>query len=180
MVQVVNSSMAFPFVKDADASRKLVPPLPAAHLQADYTTPGRARPVRAGRLGRSTVETRSSLPSSQRDSEAPIVSELDLNEFKPRQLLSQPATALSEVILQTPLVPLGADRYVGVLMLFIDEEGIVQHVEIEEKTLPPVLEFAAIDAFTAAHFLPGRVDGNPVKSRQRVEVVFDNTPLVYR
>jgi len=67
-------------------------------------------------------------------------------------------------------------RHTGVLALFIDELGVVRRVRAEGDALPPVLEAVATQAFLDARFKPGEVQGQPVRSLIRVEVVFDNTP----
>jgi len=106
--------------------------------------------------------------------------ELDLDAFKPRQLLTEPVAVLSEVVLATPLGALQPVRHVGVLVLFIDEDGKLRHIEVEDETLDPLLADVAMNAFRAASFAPGRVEGVAVKARHRVEVVFENTPLLFR
>lgn len=99
------------------------------------------------------------------------------NEFVPRPLLSVPPTARMPIVFPMPLEDTDVARYLGVLSLFIDEEGRVQYISVDGPLLPPALEQAAREAFMHAQFWPGQVDGRAVKSRQRVEVVFDNTPV---
>ena len=72
-------------------------------------------------------------------------------------------------------------RHVGVLSIFIDEHGQVQRSEADDAVgLPEALVQAAREAFMAAQFAPGEIDGRAVKSRVRVEVVFDDTPMPER
>lgn len=97
--------------------------------------------------------------------------------YVPRPMLSVAPVAITPVILSAPAGETTVARYVGVLSLYIDEQGQVQDAVADEATLPAAFEQAAREAFMAARFTPGQVDGRPVKSRQRVEVVFDNTPL---
>ncbi|WP_196305726.1 energy transducer TonB [Variovorax paradoxus] len=113
------------------------------------------------------VETASSSPDG-----------FDGSDYIPRSLLSAPPSALMPIVLDAPEGAFAAGRYVGVLSIFIDEEGRVRHVDVAEEgsTLPPPFEQVAREAFSAALFSPGQMDGRTVKSRQRVEVVFDNTP----
>jgi hypothetical protein len=99
------------------------------------------------------------------------------DDYIPRPLLSVGPAATVPVLIDTPIGNFGVARQMGILSLFIDEEGAVQHVAGSEPLLPALLEQAAREAFMAARFTPGEVDGRPVKSRIRVEVVFDNTPL---
>jgi hypothetical protein len=95
--------------------------------------------------------------------------------FIPRPLLSVAPSATSEIVLEAP-AGFNAERYFGILSLFIDELGRVRYIAADAPLLPPVLEQLARDAFMAAQFSPGQIDGQPVKSRQRVEVVFDGRP----
>lgn len=113
------------------------------------------------------VETASSSPDG-----------FDGSDYVPRSLLSAPPSARMPIVLDAPEGAFAAGRYVGVLSIFIDEEGQVRHVDVagEGSTLPPPFEQVAREAFSAASFSPGQMDGRAVKSRQRVEVVFDNTP----
>ena len=99
------------------------------------------------------------------------------DEFVPRPLLSVPPTARTPIIFSSQPDETDIARYRGVLSLFIDEEGRVQYIAADGPLLPPALEQAAREAFMQAQFWPGQVDGHAVKSRQRVEVMFDNTPL---
>jgi len=94
--------------------------------------------------------------------------------YLPRPLLSIAPKIQTEVVIATPP---GADdgaRHVGVLSLFIDEQGRVRHIDPDDPALPPVLEEAAREAFMGARFLPGQVDGRAVKSRVNVEVAFES------
>lgn len=97
--------------------------------------------------------------------------------YFPRSELTVPPAPRQPVILATPDDGSAAARRVGVLTLFIDEAGRVHHIAAEEPRLPSRYEEAARAAFMAATFRPGEREGDIVKSRIRIEVVFDNTPL---
>ena len=101
--------------------------------------------------------------------------EADSDSYVPRSQLSTPPIAKTAIVLEPPPGEMANGRLVGILSLFIDEQGHVQHVAAEEPTLPPAFEQVAREVFMAAEFSPGKVDGRAVKSRQRVEVVFDYT-----
>jgi len=108
---------------------------------------------------------------------APLVSvtlEVETDSYIPRNQLSTPPVPKTTIVLEPPLGELTNDRLVGILSLFIDEQGRVQRVDAEEPTLPPAFEQAAREAFMAAEFSSGKVDGLAVKSRMRVEVVFES------
>jgi hypothetical protein len=97
-------------------------------------------------------------------------------EFVPRSELSIPPFPSTPIVLESPEGDGSLSRYLGVLSLFIDEQGRVEHISADEPYLPPAFEAAARHAFMTAQFSPGQIDGRAVKSRQRVEVVFDSTP----
>ncbi|WP_185738320.1 energy transducer TonB [Variovorax beijingensis] len=118
-------------------------------------------------------------PSTEAPPAAPPLSvpaEIDSGIYMPRSQLSTPPVAKTAIVLEPPPGELAAGRLVGILLLFIDERGHVQRVDAEESTLPSAFEQAAREAFMAAEFSPGEVDGHAVRSKQRVEVIFDYTP----
>ena len=108
---------------------------------------------------------------------APVPPELsepsEFDSYLPRALLSEPAEALTEIVIAAPQEEEFPGRRVGILTLFIDEEGQVRHVAPDDILLPPALEQLARDAFMAGRFSPGRINGQPTKSRMRVEIVFE-------
>ena len=106
----------------------------------------------------------------------PPANEVNSDSYVPRIQLSMPPVAKTPIVLEPPPGEMAAGHLVGILLLFIDEQGRVQRVDAEGSTLPSAFEQAAREAFMAAEFSPGEVDGRAVKSSQRVEVVFDNTP----
>jgi len=115
-------------------------------------------------------------PSTDTSPAAPplsVTAEVDNDSYLPRSQLSTPPAAKTTIVLEPPLGEMASGRLVGILSLFIDEQGRVQRVDAEEPTLPPTFEQVAREAFMAAEFSPGEVDGRAVRSRQRVEVVFD-------
>ena len=97
--------------------------------------------------------------------------------YVPRPLLSIAPQPGAPVVIATPPDMVETGRRVGVLALYIDEQGRVRRIDAEQPVLPPAMERAAREAFMAARFSPGQVDGRVVRSRIRVEVVFDNEPL---
>lgn len=126
---------------------------------------------------------RASASEEERSSDAPpaalppaVMVEVESDSYLPRKRLSMPPIAKTAIVLEPPPGEMVSARLVGILLLFIDEQGRVQRVDAEEPTLPPAFEQVAREAFMAAEFSPGEVDGRAVKSRQRVEVVFDYTP----
>lgn len=97
--------------------------------------------------------------------------------YVPRPLLTIAPVPESPVVIAMPPGVVEVGRRVGVLVLYIDQQGRVRRIEPEPPALPPAMEQAARDAFAAARFSPGQVGGQVVKSRIRVEVTFDAGPL---
>ncbi|SDJ04492.1 energy transducer TonB [Variovorax sp. OV700] len=102
------------------------------------------------------------------------------DDYVPRPLLTVPPVAKTPVIFAAPEGEMFRGRHVGVLSLFIDEHGQVQRIEADAASLPEAFEQAARDAFMAAQFSPGEIDGAAVKSRVWVEVIFDDMPILER
>lgn len=100
-----------------------------------------------------------------------------VEEYIPRPRLSTAPLATRPVIVPFPAEFDGNGRYSSVLSLYIDEDGIVRRVRFDDAPMPPSMKDAARQAFLQAHFKPGQVQGQKVKSLIQVEVVFDNTPI---
>lgn len=104
-----------------------------------------------------------------------------LDEYLPRRALTRGPTPEQTVFVAYPEgVPPG--RWQLTLTLFIDTHGIVQHVRLAEANVPQALEDAARQAFLQTSYRPGEVEGQPVKSRIRIEIEFnaDTTPASSR
>lgn len=81
---------------------------------------------------------------------------------------------IGKVVLAYPEnAPLVAHGQV-VLELFIDETGRVDKVLVEAKGLPATLQELARDKFAEARFRPGIRKDQLVRSRLRIEVVFES------
>lgn len=98
-------------------------------------------------------------------------------DYIPRPQLTQPPVSLAPVMIAPPEGNHETGRIVGILSLFINEQGGVDRVLSTGPNLPPAFEQNAIAAFKNIRFNPGQLDGMPVKSRIRIEVIFDNTPI---
>ena len=161
-----------PLQKAETPSRRVAAVTPSTAVEAQSAdTPSTTQGSEPA--GSTTTEaSSSSIPAI---ASAPIPAGLE--DYVARSLLTLAPNALAPVMVQPPPGDFGATRLVGILSLYIDDEGAVRHVEGNEPLLPALLEQAAREAFMATRFAPGEVDGRPVKTRIQVEVVFDNTPL---
>lgn len=100
-------------------------------------------------------------------------------DYLPSRLLTRgPLPQQSIDLLYPELAPSGLFR--AVLTLFIDDQGVVQRVRIDEAQdsgLPAALEDAARQTFLRSAFLPGELDGRRVRSQLRIEVEFATEPV---
>lgn len=107
----------------------------------------------------------------------PVAAVNELDSYLPRPMLTVPPRPLGGAVLEFPPDGPASGRFTGVIALYIDEHGIVRHVRPEDDALPPALLRAAQEAFTNLRFEPGRRDEHVVRSRIRVEVLFESRPL---
>jgi hypothetical protein len=96
-----------------------------------------------------------------------------LDDYYPRTELTVGPAPQGSVQIEYPAFDGERELYVSELLLLIDEAGVVSSVLLVGPPLPAPLEDAARAAFLQVPFRPGERDGRPVKSRIRVEVVFD-------
>jgi hypothetical protein len=101
--------------------------------------------------------------------ESTSVAAIPATFFDPDQLSERPKP-LSEPRLDLLLPMLGRGGGVAKLVLYIDETGTVDRVEVESATLLPAAVERAKVIFAALRFSPGRFDGAAVKSRVRITV----------
>jgi hypothetical protein len=154
------------------AAPPVLVPSPTSAAPAPVRREIAARPERATRAD----PPPNSQAQSHASPEAPTPSESTApadDGYIPRPLLTQGPVALTTVLIESPASQAPSGRYMGVLSLFIDEEGRVREVRGEQPSLPPEMEEAARAAFLQARFKPGELDGRIVRSRLRVEVSFD-------
>ncbi len=120
-------------------------------------------------------------PDAQASSPAPqpVAPAFEPAVYVPRSLLSVGPVARTPVLLQWPATWPLRRSYTAILRLYLDEEGRVDRVEPDgDAVLPDALFETARQAFMAADFSPGQVDGRAVKSWVRIEVSFESgTPV---
>ncbi len=112
------------------------------------------------------------VPADVPDVVAPVAAPV---VYVPRALLTVPPVARKSVPLVWPDNWPAQASYTAVLKLFLDEQGQVKRVEPDgDPVLPEPLFEQARQAFMAAGFTPGELNGQAVKSWVRVEVTFDS------
>jgi periplasmic protein TonB len=97
-----------------------------------------------------------------------------VDDYYPRTELTAGPAPTGTVQIEYPAFDGEGDFYSSELLLMIDETGVVSRVLLVGAPLPAPLEEAARSAFLRALFMPGERNGQAVKSRIRVEVVFDS------
>jgi len=171
---------AFPAARPSPIEARLVPtPVPATlaasapQAEPPRHTPAPA-PIPAPMPAPTPEPVASALPQNAPLPGLPPLAEGDPQGYLPRPLLSVAP------VLTTPVdipMPSGVDTdtlgaRVGVVALYIDETGRVRDVQPQEPRLPPAFEAVVRQAFMDARYVPAQRDGQIVKARIRIEVVF--------
>jgi len=107
----------------------------------------------------------------------PTPSPQPLDDYLPRDLLTQAPSASQPILLDFPADLPEEQRLSIVLRLYVDELGIVRRVARVGGDTQEQAQTIAEQAFLQARFNPGEVEGHPVKSIIHVEVTFDSTSL---
>lgn len=146
-------------------------------------TQGAAPPLPQPTVSRASNDTRAVRPAAR--ARTPVALEVPtptaepighggLDDYLPRRLLTQAPTSDRPVELPYPSDGPLQGQYVAVATLYIDEHGWVRDVRFEGEPLPSALQETARGSFLAARFRAGEVEGQPVKSRIRIEVTFES------
>lgn len=175
-VRVIPQASAAAF-KQLPAATKAVPFGPAAVSQLpEFAAPARREIQTPVNVAKETaVETTPTSAETSRPVASFVAGNSDQDDYIPRSLLSVAPIAQTMVLLVAPAGDNELVKRTGILSLFIDEVGRVKYVLANEPLLPTAFEETARAAFMATLFAPGQKDGLAVKSKVRVEVVFDNT-----
>lgn len=84
--------------------------------------------------------------------------------------LSRRALVKRDIDQNQPALTKLAGQGAVILMLFINETGQVDRIEIESSEVPGALTQELAEEFRKVLFHPAQIDGNAVKSRMRIEV----------
>lgn len=139
-----------------------------------------ASPLAPAREAAGAAQNAASAPAAQAEPAMPQEAAPPTVEpavYVPRALLSVAPVARAPVLLQWPANWPFKQSYTAVLKLYLDEQGRVERVEPDgEPALPGPLLESARQAFMAADFTAGQLNGQAVKSWIRVEVSFESGP----
>lgn len=86
-----------------------------------------------------------------------------------KELTEKPRVLINIEQLELP----GIEEQTLVLQLFIDEDGKIDKVELENAKLKQEHQQVVIASFSRMTFSPGKIDGRPVKSLLRIEVALE-------
>lgn len=169
----------------------LAPPLLAINLVPTTFMPviavalptrGKPRETAPQRTTAPTLTTASSASGSTRP--APTVTDEELpgipleipqqDRYLHRQELNLAPRLLAPIVVPYPEQVQKFGKFHAILSLYLNEIGNVDRVEVDSSDLSLEQLKETIQTFRRAHFSPGEKDGTPVKSRLRIEVLFDS------
>lgn len=154
---------------------------PVAPVQAPLADAAEPAELKAERLARKEgLEAAPPVAAVASQPEPALLIRFDEADYLPRRELTVAPVLKAEVPLVWPEEGVLAGRYSAVVTLFVDETGRVRKLRFDGDGLPPLLQEQAREAFLGARFSPGELQGVPVKSRVRVEVVFEAPGFVRR
>lgn len=96
--------------------------------------------------------------------------------FSVKDLTQKPLVARdvpADLILIVPDVPAQA----ATLQILINEYGEIDQVKVEDSLLPEAAQKTVVDAFAKTRFHPGEINGVPVKSQLRIEIMLEDIEL---
>lgn len=159
--------------KTFEARLEHAAPMPATPPPAETTLPEDAPPAPPGDTAKppsSTPEHMEELPSV----ELPL---LEDPVYYPAAEVDVHPAALH--FIQPPFPDAASAAGVNgsvILLLLLDESGVVREISVEEASPPGYFEQSALDAFRNARFSPAQRQGRPVKSRMRIKVAYEQDP----
>ncbi len=133
-----------------------------------------------------SLPTRESPPERNADREDPTpatdsaAQELGVplpHYYEPREVTER-ATPARKIDLETPVLLGIPGQGKLILLLWINENGLVDRVDVESSELVDTMRSEIIEQFRRAQFIPARLNGQAVKSRKKIEVVV-RPPMVY-
>jgi hypothetical protein len=127
-------------------------------------------PVRLAEMARPSSATRKLLPWPN----VSLPDHFDESDYVASSQLTTRPSASHAIVVPYPKGSPHEGVRRGVLILFIDERGVVTRARVRDGELPEEFEDAAFTAFKTAVFNPGRIGDMAVKARMAVEVEFDS------
>jgi hypothetical protein len=99
--------------------------------------------------------------------------------YEPKELTER-AKPLADITVDTPAIDTYPEAGKIVLLLYINEDGKVDDVEVLSSDISSsTVETTIVEQFQLARFTAGKLNGQPVKSKKKIEVVI-KPPLVIK
>lgn len=113
--------------------------------------------------------------------EIPVVklAGFNLQDYLPRSAVDQGPRVQGQVNLPWPEGFSGRQMHKGRFRVYIDEHGRVRRVAVEALEMAPPFVELTQQAFLQAHFEPGKLAGMPVRTWILIEVVYEDSGVVF-
>lgn len=108
-----------------------------------------------------------------RDASSAIAPAWQSTEYAEPDTLTARAAPIGDIPIPAPDVAGRHGSFKAKLVLYIEEDGTVMRIDVEESNLPAELEAVARAAFATSRFRPGMIEQRAVKSKLRIEVGFE-------
>jgi len=109
----------------------------------------------------------------ERNSSSAMAAARESTEYAEPDTLTARAAPIDDIPIPAPEVAGRHGSFKAKLVLYIEEDGTVMRIDVQESNLPAELEAVARGAFATAHFHPGMIEQRAVKSKLRIEVGFE-------
>lgn len=143
-------------------------PAPAAAAPASATATATATGVTANETTEATGASQPDDAGYPRTGNGAVAAYIPVAELSERPVLLQDIDALLDlgaVAMAGNAAPAAAQ---ATAILLINEYGDVDRLQFESHAFPQYLESVLAERFAAARFLPGKIDGRPVRSALRI------------
>lgn len=112
--------------------------------------------------------------TSAPDARAPANLNEDVPYYYPVRQLHQKPQVIEDIATDFTLILPGIETQNVILRLFINDRGSIDHIDIEQTSLPPEVVAVVRAVFSKLRFMAGKIDGMAVKSQIKIEVLLEN------
>lgn len=104
----------------------------------------------------------------------PLLRTFEARYFLSKELSEKPVV-IEDINQDLRIALPGIEAQSLVLILLINEEGLIDRVELEKTDLPLEIATQVINTFSSLKFQPGKIDQVAVKSQLKIEVQLENS-----
>ena len=152
-------------------------PAPAA-MVASADPPPASKPADAAIAEISAVVAGPATDTPIERDPADVAATARWDDYLPRSLLTITPSPREAIALDYPADGPAVGRFLLTLTLYIDETGAVRRVDVaSDEPVPDALRQAAQAAFAGRRFSPGELASGVVKSRIRIEALYESLAL---